>query len=172
MYTLFDRLVRFLTRASYLVAIASALAMMVVGGLDVIGTRFFGKPLPSALELQEVLLALMVFLGFAHVQHLRGHIVVDVVVTHLSARTRRGLELIVLLLSGALFAVISWRTGALAMASIDIRETARASFVFPIYPIKALAAIGAGLAALECLRQAFCWFRNPALRSGHSASLH
>lgn len=155
----FDRAIRFLTRLGYWVAVAATLLLMLLGGLDVIATQFLGTPIPAALELQEVLLAAMIFMGLAHVQEKRQHISVEIVVSRFSQATRRRLNLLVLVASVFVLGVIAWRSGVLALSSIEMRETAGASLAFPIYPAKVLVALGAALACLECVRQIACWFR-------------
>jgi TRAP-type C4-dicarboxylate transport system permease small subunit len=159
MFDLYDRATRGLIRVGYWVAVIAALGLMVIGGMDVLGTYFLGKPVPSALELQEVLLAIMVFMGLSHAQSLREHISVEIVVHQLPARVQRVLDLVVLVASAIVFGIIAWRCGELAWSSLKLRETASASFAFPVYPAKICVAVGAALAALECLRQAGWWFR-------------
>ena len=165
MFDIYDRCTRGLTRIGYWVAVLATLALMIIGGLDVLSTYFLHKPIPAALEFQEVLLAAMVFMGLSHAQSLREHISVDIVIQNLPPRLRRGLDLFVLLASAIVFAIIAWRCAELARASVAMRETASASLAFPVYPAKILVALGAALAALECIRQAGWWFRGgePAL---------
>lgn len=171
MFNLYDRATRSLIRAGYWVAVIATLGLMVIGGADVLATYFLSKPIPAALEIQEVLLAIMIFMGLAHAQSLREHINVDVVIQNLPARLRRSLDLVVLIASAVIFGIIAWRCGELAWTSFGMRETASASFAFPVYPAKILVAIGAALAALECIRQVGWWARGgePA-RPGQSAS--
>jgi TRAP-type C4-dicarboxylate transport system permease small subunit len=159
MFDLYDRITLALIRVGYWIAVIATLCLMVVGGLDVLGTYFLQRPMPAALELQEVLLAVMVFMGLSHAQSLRQHISVDIVIQSIPARARRALDLVVLVASATIFAIIAWRCGELAWSSVGMRETASASFAFPVYPAKITVALGAALAALECLRQTGWWFR-------------
>lgn len=157
--TLFDRIIRILVTVAFSIAAAAMLVMMVIGSADVVGTFFFNSPVTAALEMQEVLLAMAIFLALAHAQSRQEHICVDIITERLSAPIRRVLNLVVLFASMTVFAVIAWRTWVLATASWDMRETANAIFRFPIYPGKFLVSIGAGIAALECLRQAIWHIR-------------
>lgn len=159
MFDLYDQVTRGLTRAGYWISVTAALCLMVIGGIDVLATYFLHKPVPAALELQEVLLATLVFMGLSHAQFLREHISVDIVIQNLPARVRRILDLVVLVASAAVFTILAWRCGELAWSSVAMRETASASLAFPVYPAKIFVALGAGLAALECIRQAGWWFR-------------
>ena len=114
-------------------------------------------PVPAALEMQEVLLAVSIFLALAHAQRVRGHIAVDIVIDRLPARLKRGLELLALLVTFGVFTVIAWRAWYLSLASWNMDETANAIFTFPLWPGKFLVCFGAGFGALECLRQVGWW---------------
>lgn len=170
MFNLFDRATRALVHAGYWIAVLAALLLMIIGGVDVV-LNLFSRSLPAALEMQEVLLALLVFLGLAHVQRRRENISVDIVLERLGKNTRRVLELLGLLCSAGIFAIVAWRSGALALDSLLIRESASALWQFPIYPVKVLVSIGAGLATLECLRQIGWWFKGQDARDIPSAEL-
>lgn len=152
---------------AFAAACAAMLAIMVIGTADVIGSFLLRSPLPAALELQEVLLGILIFLGLGQAQKLREHIDVDIVTTKLGPSLRRRFELLVLVVGVLSFAVIAWRAWVLAMASWKVGETANAILTFPIYPAKFLVAFGAAVAALECIRQIGRWFvRSNAEQNG------
>jgi TRAP-type transport system small permease protein len=155
-----DKGIRQLARLSFVLAALAMLTLMLIGSADVIGT-LLGYSVPAALEMQEVLLAVSIFLGMAHVQSRHEHIAVDVLVTRLPVRMRRILHLTVLLACAAIFGIIAWRAASLALSSWAIRESASALFRFPIYPGKFLVFFGAAVSSLECLRQAGLWFKSP-----------
>jgi TRAP-type C4-dicarboxylate transport system permease small subunit len=152
-----DRLIRLVTRLSFALAVLATLALMLVGSVDVLAT-LVGMPVPAALEMQEVLLAISIFLGFAHVQSRHEQIGVDIIVTRFPRRVRRAAYLLMLLFSAAVFAIIAWRSATLAASSWEVREAASALFAFPIYPGKFLVSIGAAVASIECVRQVGWWF--------------
>lgn len=104
-------------------------------------------------------MAIVIFLAFASTQQRRQHIDVDIIRRMMPRSVQRGMYLFATLTTLAIFAFIAWRAGALAADSWQIRETAAASFPFPLYPGKTLVCIGAGIAALECVRQTLAWLR-------------
>lgn len=148
-----DRLIRVLVSAGAAISIVAMLAIMTIGTLDVIGTAFFSAPVPAALEAQEVLLAISIFLALAYAQQQRAHIDVDIVTSQLPTPVRHVLLILGLALGATICAIISWRSWELALESWSVREAANAIITFPIYPGKFLVSIGAALAALEFLRQ-------------------
>lgn len=170
MFNLFDRVTRALVHAGYWIAVLAALLLMIIGGLDVV-LSFFSQSLPAALEMQEVLLAILVFLGFAHVQRRNENISVDIVLERLGQKARRVLGFFGLLCSAGIFGIVAWRSGALALDSLLIRESASAIWQFPIYPAKILVSVGAGLATLECLRQIGWWCKGEEAHDIHSVEL-
>jgi TRAP-type C4-dicarboxylate transport system permease small subunit len=159
MYAIFDRLVRALVTAAFAVSAATTLLIMVLGSIDVLGTFLANSPLAAAVEAQEALMAIVVFLAFASTQQRRQHIDVDIIRRLMPSRVQRGMQLFATLTTMTIFAFMAWRAGALAADSWQIRETAAASFPFPLYPGKTLVCLGAGIAALECVRQILAWFR-------------
>jgi TRAP-type C4-dicarboxylate transport system permease small subunit len=156
-FAVLDRSIRLLTRGSFGLAVLATLGLMLVGSADVLGT-LFGMSVPAALEMQEVLLAVSIFLGFAHVQARHEHIGVDIIVKRFPPRVRRAVYLSMLVFCAGVFAVIAWRTASLAASSWNVREAASAIFTFPIYPGKFLVSLGAAVAAMECVRQIGWWF--------------
>ncbi len=133
------------------------MALAVLGTVDVVGTNLFGAPVPGALELAKVTLAVVVFMGLAYAQQQHAHISVDII-TNLAPRSLRRASLLVSLSLGALlFALLAWRTGVLAMESWAYREVASGYVSFPVYPAKAAVSVGCAIAALEFLRQ-IVWF--------------
>lgn len=145
------RLVARLGALSMGLAGASLLAMMLLGAIDIIGTKFFSRPVPGAYEATEALLVLTVFLALAHAQAFRQHIAVDLVVERLGPTARLALHVLAQALTLGVFAVIAWRGWVLGLRSLAIREYASGIIPFPVYPSKLALAVGATLMALQSL---------------------
>lgn len=128
---------------------ASLLAMMLIGAIDVIGTKFFDRPLPAALEVTEALMVFGAFLGLAYTQANRQHIVVDLLPARLGAAVQRALYRMGQLLTFGAFLLIAWEGWVLGLASVEIREYAPGLLQFPIYPAKLALAVGATLGAFQ-----------------------
>lgn len=65
---------------------AAALAiMMLLTFFNVAGRKLLNSPVVGAVEMTELLMGLIVFLGIAHTTHSRGHVTVDIITSHLSS---------------------------------------------------------------------------------------
>lgn len=169
MYEHFDRFVRVLVNAAFIVSAVAALLIMMIGSIDVLGTYLFNTPLAAAVEAQEVLMGIAIFLAFAGTQRRREHIDVDIVKKLLPQPVQHVLTLLAIMLAMLIFGLIAWRSMQLALNSWQIRETAAAAFPFPLYPGKFLVSFGAGVAAIESLRQGIGWFLKVDERSARAA---
>lgn len=146
-----ERLLECLNRVCIWIAGACILAMVVMGGFDVISTAVVGKPIPSVYEATETLLVVAVFLTLGVLHRSRANISVDIVYLRLGRSGRRAVDLLTLLLSGGFFAVIAWRGWVMAWHSWKIGEYSVGIVPFPVYPAKFALAVGASLAALLCV---------------------
>src|SRR4029453_19672989 len=96
--------------ASWLARIAAvALALIAVVTLcDVVARKVFNSGFTFTVEMTELAMALIVFLGVGLITHQRGHIVVDVVTLRLSARARVWLGLVTNILSLGFVLFMVW----------------------------------------------------------------
>jgi TRAP-type C4-dicarboxylate transport system permease small subunit len=89
---------------------ALALALIaVVTFCDVIARKLFNKGFTFTVEMTEMAMALIVFLGVGLITHQRGHIVVDVLTLRLSERARVWLGLVTNMLSLGFVMIMVWR---------------------------------------------------------------
>jgi TRAP-type C4-dicarboxylate transport system permease small subunit len=130
---------------------ASLLSMMLIGAIDIIGTKLVDRPLPGTFELTEALMVLGVFLALAHTQARRQHIAVDLVTRRLGRGARGALDLFARLLTLGVFALIAWQGWVLGLGSLRVREYAPGIVQFPLYPSKLALAVGATLMVLQSL---------------------
>lgn len=130
---------------------ASLLLMVLLGAIDIIGTKFFSRPLPATFEATEALMVLGVFLALPYVQAHRQHISVDLVLTRAGPTARRALEIFALALTLGVFILLAWRGWVLGLNSLAVREYASGILRFPIYPAKLGLALGATLTVLQVL---------------------
>ena len=112
---------------------------------DVIGRGFFRKPIPGTFELSEYLLAVLILLGAAYTQQVKGHVGVDFITSRLSPRLRRICQIITTLLSLFIIAIVVWQGFLQGMSERTVSEILR----IPQYPFRLLIAIGGFLLWLE-----------------------
>jgi TRAP-type C4-dicarboxylate transport system permease small subunit len=119
-----------------------ALALIaVVTFCDVIARKVFNNGFTFTVEMTEMSMALIVFLGVGLVTYQRGHIVVDVVTLRLSERARGWLELVTNVLSLGFVLIMVWRLW-LQAAFIASKGDATPIWNFPLWPIAYLIAAG------------------------------
>jgi TRAP-type C4-dicarboxylate transport system permease small subunit len=101
----FERLTRWLHHLSG----ALLVALMMLTVVNIVGRWLFDTPLQGAVELTEIGMVAIVFMGLAYAQVRDDHIRVDLLYQQLGARGRSVLDLFAALVSLATVALMSWR---------------------------------------------------------------
>jgi TRAP-type C4-dicarboxylate transport system permease small subunit len=65
------------------------LALLVLTIANIIGRDVFNSPVEGTVEVTPLLLVMVIYLGFAHAQHLGDHISVDLMYAHLGPRSQK-----------------------------------------------------------------------------------
>jgi TRAP-type C4-dicarboxylate transport system permease small subunit len=152
-FGLIDQLLRQLCIAALAISAIFIGLLAMIGAADIFGTSLLGMPVPSALELSEAALVIVVFMGLAQAQRRRGHITVDILSSRLTGIWRTASVALALLAAITFFGFIGWRGGIAAWESVLIDERSMGQSSFPIYPGKILLCLGCMIAATEALRQ-------------------
>lgn len=119
-----------------------ALALIAIATLcDVVARKVFNSGFTFTVEMTEMAMALIVFLGVGLVTHQRGHIVVDVMTLRLSERARVWLGLVTNVLSLGFVLLMVWRLW-LQAAFIASKGDTTPILNFPLWPIAYLIAAG------------------------------
>ena len=79
----FSHILERLSLSILLIGGAGMLTSMFLGAGDVVGTQFFGWPVPGAKEITESTMVLIVFGALAYAQLRKSHIRVELVYTHM-----------------------------------------------------------------------------------------
>jgi TRAP-type C4-dicarboxylate transport system permease small subunit len=125
--------------------LAIPLMLLTVG--DVVGRSFFDKPIPGAFELSEYMLAVIVLLGAAYTQQVKGHVGVDFLTSRYSGKTRAIFQTVTSFAGLVIIAILVWQ-GYLE----GIHETAVSDQLrVPQWPFKLLVAVGGLFLWLELL---------------------
>ncbi len=93
------------------------LALLLCSFMDVVGRGLFNSPLPGAVELSELMMALLVASALPLVTAKRAHIVVDFLDPLLGRRLKLIQEALVSVVSVVLLAILAWR---LAIQTLDM----------------------------------------------------
>jgi len=112
-------------------------------------SRSFGFALVGASEVGGVLLVCLIFFGISHTQLLRGHVAIEAIVSYMPKHIRCIAEAIALALCLTLTLLITWGTIRGAIDSYVNMEFQYGTMQFPLWPAKAVVALGFGLLALQ-----------------------
>ena len=129
------------------VAGLAVLAMTVVGTSDIVA-MWFKVPIPGAYELIALLMVLVIFLALPEVEFSRKHIAIDMLSERASPPIRHVFAVIGNVLSLLFYAAMAWQAWRLFWGSWSIREYATGLVAFPVYPAKALFALGVTVVAV------------------------
>ena len=114
----------------------------------------FNAPILGALDVSEMSLVVLVFLGLAHCGWKNGHVFVDLLAMLAGRRLLRWTDFVVRLVAAALFGLITVET---ARRALEARQWGEATNLvgIPHYPFVFVVAAGAGLYTLVLLVQAW-----------------
>ena len=144
------RFVETLSKTGAVAGGSGIVILMLLATAGAIG-RKLGHPVPCGLEACETIMFASVFLGMAYVALQGGHINVTLFTQRLSTRTQAILDTVVLLLSAAVFGLLTWSSWGLAWKWFLIREVRLGAFPWPIWPFRFLFVVGMGLIALQLI---------------------
>lgn len=139
--------INFLSRLTGIIAICVLVAMMLFTVLNVIMRAIFNNPIPGDVELIEVGMVCVGFLGLAWCA-LRGmHISVDLVVSFLPKRVQALFDCFGYLVGLGICTLLAWRSFA---EGIGVRElnTLSSTLSFPMFPFYVITALGYGVFCL------------------------
>ena len=120
--------------------------------MDVLARSLLNNPLPVSVQLSENLVVVVAFLLIAYTQSRRGHISIELLVGRLPERKRLIQQLIVLVLSLFVIAVVAWRSGVSGYEAWLAGDWVPTSGIrFPVWPAKLFVPFGLFLLSLQFL---------------------
>jgi TRAP-type C4-dicarboxylate transport system permease small subunit len=131
-------------------AAAVLFAMMLLTMTDVVLRKVFSKGILGALELTEFMMMGLVFFALARVELLDRNISVDLVVQHMSRRTRLMIGMITRLICFGLFSLVTIAVFVYAQVMKASNEVT-VDLLIPRYPFVYAAAAGCAVLALVLL---------------------
>lgn len=128
-------------RALHYVAGALIISVMAFTVYNVLGRWLFGAPLRGTVELTQLAMIGIVYLGLGYAQHQNSHIAVDLLYQRLGRRTRLVLDVFATALSMAVLSLLAWRLYDYS-AVLDAGGRTTASRSIPLYPFAYVAIVG------------------------------
>lgn len=135
-----------------LIGVGLFLIMMFVGAGDVIGRYVFNRPISGALEISQIAMLGVVLFFLASTQAKKGHITVEIVFNRYPPRVKTILGLATLLLSLAIFGLIAWQAGVIALEDWQEQRIFPVSTI-PYAPVRFFISLGAFVLCLEFIIQ-------------------
>lgn len=131
---------------------AVLVALMLITVVDVSGRYFFNAPLEGTLDLTQMSVVAMVYLGMAYTTYHGAHAVISVLYDRLPQPAARILDRIINLSAASLFVIIAWRT---ALNAIQIKQFGQSTqlLLLPLYPVYWVVVAGCVVTALIFLLQ-------------------
>jgi len=130
--------------------IISALMTFIMAGLiavDVFLRFFFNRPIAGSLELEQYMLATVVFLSLGYAMMEDQHVNIDFISSRYSAKGKLVSKSIFALLSIYLFAIVCWQNLRRAFEAIEEEEIGIVTGI-PLAPFLFIAVLGSALIAL------------------------
>lgn len=161
-----DRFARYIEDFANFMASIAIFALMCLGTANIIlRSPLFNKPIAGYIDLVELSMAGMAFLGAAYCQRLGAHIRMEILVAHLRGRWLWGFEIFGTLVALIIIGVLTWygwghfdRSYSLGDTTIDAE--------YPVWPSKLLVPIAFALWFVRLFIQlvgSIRMFANPSL---------
>jgi TRAP-type C4-dicarboxylate transport system permease small subunit len=157
-----NKLVHPAVRALHGAGVAVLAVMMVLTAGDVTLRYVFNRPIVGSLDLTEYMMAIVVSFSLAYCAFLKGHVRVDLIVSHLPQRVQAVIDSITGLLGVILFSVITWQ-GFVYMGILVDTGLKSTVLLVPRFPFAGLVCLGSAFLTLVLLAN-FLEFLSEAVR--------
>jgi len=134
-----------LTRSLCSVGMFLLIPMMLLTTCDVIGRASWARPITGTVELSSYMLAVFILLGLAYTHQVKGHVRVSFLISRLPPRVQLVLEIITILLSLFIIAILAWQGWTVAIEERSVSDMLR----IPQSPFRLLVAVAAFFLCLE-----------------------
>jgi len=141
----FQRVIRKITSGLCYFGMFFAIPLMLITTIDAIGRDFFDKPLPGTIELSEYMLSIVILLGAAYTQQVKGHVGVDFLTKRFSGKTRCVIGILTTLASMFIISILVWQGFVEGIHEKTVSDMLRV----PQRPFRLLVAVGGFLLWLE-----------------------
>lgn len=124
-----------------------AIPLMLITTFDVLGRAIFNKPLPGTLELSEYMLAIIILLGAAYTQQVKGHVAVDFLTSRFPPKGQTICNIITNIASLAIITIMTIYGYIEGINETTVTDQLRV----PMWPFKTLVAVGGLMLWMELL---------------------
>ncbi len=136
-----------ITRWLAILAAVCIAVMMIINFTDIIGTKFFLRSVPGALDISEELMVLVTLLPLAFIALERGHIRITLLTEHLSPSLRFVLQVIQYAIATLITGFITWRVFVGFQGTVKVMDL-KEGIDLPIWPANLAVVIAFGFLTL------------------------
>jgi len=136
-----------ITRWLAIVAAVSIAVLMIVNFTDIIGTKFFLRSVPGALDISEELMVLLTLLPLAYVALERGHIRITLLEGRMPPAVRFVLQIIQYVIATLITGFITWRVFIQFQKTVEVIQL-KEGLDLPIWPANLATVISFGFLTL------------------------
>ena len=127
------------------------LPLMLLSSLEVVSRAIWDRPLPGTVELSSYMLVIFILCGLAYTHQVRGHVRVNLLLTKLPPTLALLIEVITLLLSLFIMAVLAWQGWVVGLEQKTVSDMLR----IPQLPFRLLVSVAGLMMFLELLIDLF-----------------
>jgi TRAP-type C4-dicarboxylate transport system permease small subunit len=151
-FSYFQKSIFSISRIGIYVGVVALNGMMLLVVADVILRKYFAAPIRGSLEITEILMGFVVFLGLAFCAVKGEHVFIDIITERLSKSAKSITMIIVHFLSAGVAGMMAWR---LFMSALDLQRGNQVSMMLGLwlYPFVLIAFIGCSLLTLVYIIQ-------------------
>lgn len=139
-----DRVLHHVEKLTALVSGAAVFALMMLGVAQVLGRKFLNWPIYGYIDLVEIMMSFLVFMGLAYTERLGGHIRMEIIVSMLPKRMVWLFELIGVLVGMFVVGVLTYYTFTHAVRAYDSGDSTMDAQIV-LWPSKLVVSLSLGL---------------------------
>ena len=136
-----------ITRWLAILAAVSIAVMMVVNFADIVGTKFFLRSVPGALDISQELMVLVSLLPLAFIALERGHIRITLLEEHLPSVVRFVLQIVQYVIATLITGFITWRVFVQFQKTVEVMQL-KEGLDLPLWPANLAVVISFGFLTL------------------------
>ena len=136
-----------ITRWLAILAAVGIAVLMIVNFTDIIGTKFFLRSVPGALDISEELMVLLTLLPIAFVALERGHIRITLLEGRMPPAVRFVLQIIQYVIATLITGFITWRVFVQFQKTIEVVQL-KEGLDLPIWPANLVTVVSFGFLTL------------------------
>lgn len=153
-----DRALHHVEKLTSLVSGFGIFVLMMLGVAQVLGRKFFNYPIPGYIDITEIMMSFLVFMGLAYTERQGGHIRMELFVTMMPRRTLWLFETLSVVVALCIVAILTYYTGTHAWRSWTSGDSSMDAQIL-LWPSKLVVSLSLALLFLRLLVELWGYLR-------------